>query len=1358
MVIVSLVVSVLSVGSGAAEGSSEVTLCGFVEGPEGPVEGAIVEIRPVLDNYTRSRRLLHGQGRPAPVTTGAVGPDGRYCVDSPAPGVFRVVVKAPGFVPMRYFPLPLGDEALVELPPVRLLSDARTRVRITNPDGDSVPAAVYALPGETAPWKKLPPTGWNVASRLGWLETEGEMILPRAEDELLDLYVNPRGSDRLQRAREMEHARFVLPDDPGRSLRLEVVSGDRPVVDAVIGVGEIAWPVAMTDGDGRVTLAGLHRRLVPLVVLSKEGAVVRRTIDLRKLPADQTAEIHLPPARPIGGRVSDDRGEPLPEALVWIGSDPGRFVRTGPRGGFRLTVAGENRFWIQGHARGHLPGIEWIGPESASEASGPLVLKLDRAVAIQGRVADADGEPLPGTEVLVESAEDSADRTFRLDPRFARARSGPEGRFSVRGRDGASYTLTASRPGYRPARIRLAADRGERPEDVVLRLARYRSGWGRVLGPEGPLERVTVWLLPAGSRDRASLQARARRSELDPERSTATDEDGVFRVAHLPASSVDLVAYRPGFAPVVVPGIEARADEGPTDLGTVVLREGVELHGRIVDPEGAPVGTASVWVLDPGQRLRRGSPAPLADREPDGRSGTDGAFLVSDIAAGASVRLGVDAEGYRASVVDLAEVGAEEEPVEIVLERTGLLRGEVLDPEGSPVTGARVTVHPKGTDAGVVGPGLEMEPERTVRTDAEGIFELAELRPGRYGIDAYREGFLTSASRVVDVAPGAAVEGIGLRLRDGAIVEGWVLAESGRPVEGADVVFGRPAARTGPDGSFVVEAVKPGETTIEVRHPDYVWHQETRELDPGFNVIELRLEQGASVQGVTLSSDGEPLSGVNVRLSRQARPYREYSSRSRRDGSFRLDSVQPGTYRVGAGSEALVPVDPKRRIDVGSEGLEDVVLRLRSGATIRGSIQGLDLDELAQVRVLASNAERPSRRGRVDHSGAYTIGSVAPGVWWVKASLPDGTKEAEARVVVEEEATEVSQDLDLSSGLELRGVVLIEGEPSARVQVGLRGLDRSVSRGGRTDLRGRFEIGNLPEGRYRVTVSDPKTRLIHNELLRLFGDREITVSVESGSVRGTVISEATGEALKDVLVVLGQMEGTAGTEVSRVTVGTNGRGEFRITKLSAGRYRLAVRKDGYVPEVSTLEIGPGQTRDLQVELKPADGLRLRVRRSAGDVPRWAFVRLSDPRRGRLIEEIRPIEKGLLEIPTVPAGTWNAVLAAPESAPTELRVTVPGAPVDVTLAPAGKLRVQAPALEQSGREATVQILDPSGRPVSALDPVSGKLRSAWSWRRNGIVIEGIPAGQWLVRIEATDGATWSRTVTTRGGGEKRVVIR
>src|SRR5207237_10368169 len=73
---------------------------------------------------------------------------------------------------------------------------------------------------------------------------------------------------------------------------------------------------------------------------------------------------------------------------------------------------------------------------------------------------------------------------------------------------------------------------------------------------------------------------------------------------------------------------------------------------------------------------------------------------------------------------------------------------------------------------------------------------------------------------------------------------------------------------------------------------------------------------------------------------------------------------------------------------------------------------------------------------------------------------------------------DVEFHLAMVRSFQLAGVVVSgEGEPVAGAVLSLEVLGMSASTGGaRTDLNGRFQIGNLPSGTYYVSVSLPRPR------------------------------------------------------------------------------------------------------------------------------------------------------------------------------------------------------------------------------------------------------------------------------------------
>ena len=160
------------------------------------------------------------------------------------------------------------------------------------------------------------------------------------------------------------------------------------------------------------------------------------------------------------------------------------------------------------------------------------------------------------------------------------------------------------------------------------------------------------------------------------------------------------------------------------------------------------------------------------------------------------------------------------EPLAVALPRASSLRGSVLDPEGSPVSGALVFVRTAGEDApsAVVGDG---------ETDSNGEFEIGALAAASHRVRAcHGEHGCTEEPAHPDLP-------VVLRLPGGGAFTGRVISRAGVPQAGASVrilptaatwstaddrLARLPLASTsGSDGRFRISAAGDGDYLVEVR-------------------------------------------------------------------------------------------------------------------------------------------------------------------------------------------------------------------------------------------------------------------------------------------------------------------------------------------------------------------------------------------------------------------------------------------------------------------------------------------------------------------------------------------------------------
>jgi protocatechuate 3,4-dioxygenase beta subunit len=184
----------------------------------------------------------------------------------------------------------------------------------------------------------------------------------------------------------------------------------------------------------------------------------------------------------------------------------------------------------------------------------------------------------------------------------------------------------------------------------------------------------------------------------------------------------------------------------------VALSHGIIVEGKVTAIRGRQlVEAASVTLVSEGRRA-----AALTDR--------DGLFRVKDVAPG-PIHVVVSHPDYANGELDALVVptGRADRPFElptIDLAEPGGIEGEVLDPAGKPVRGARVAagVVPAYLPAGALPAGM-------VVTDAKGRFQLVGVSPGKVDVEAYAVDVGRGIARGVTVGIGRPTTGVTIRLQ-----------------------------------------------------------------------------------------------------------------------------------------------------------------------------------------------------------------------------------------------------------------------------------------------------------------------------------------------------------------------------------------------------------------------------------------------------------------------------------------------------------------------------------------------------------------------------------------------------------------
>jgi len=1073
-----------------------------------------------------------------------------------------------------------------------------------------------------------------------------------------------------------------------------------------------------------------------------------------------------PPAEPLililSGQVVDASGrKPIPNALVRVSEDAGAAVRADAEGRFRVEAPGRRRFVLEVLAPGFLlKKVVVTRPQLVSRKIGTLA--LERAGRLRGRVVDPQGRPLPGAAVLAIHQSALGDRAFSpSDPVADRAVTDPQGRFELpHVRPEQSYEIRASRAGAFPAaQSATVGDPAMQPRDLTLVLAPARTARGKVQDPAGrPIAGAEAVARPAlrpGSADDGPAEAMASPA-------VQSDAQGVFSLPELPAAEVELSVRRKGYAPAVFPALRipsgtGPAGTGPADLGVVMLRPGTTLAGRVIDHRGQAVPGGEVFLLDqpagPNEMDRA-----LEDRKPAAKVAADGLFSIEDLARGTPVHVVVRAPGYLTALVRAVRPPTAK-PVVIRLEPEAALVGRVVDEAGDPVPGARIDLHwqaflPEEPDRPVGEPIL-----RNTRADGEGRFELRGLPalPGgttaRVSVTA--PTFVPLEAVEVELPRPATAGELRLVLERGAVLQGRVTTAAGEPVPAVRVGVGGSAASTNDDGLYWLEGAELGRQEVLFLHPSYGRVAKPFEIQPGINVLDVSFEPGVEVTGRVVDDTGKPVPGARVELAPENRfEPRQYRDVTGEDGRFRLAPVLAGKYRLKAGANGFTDTERPGTLAVAGEPVSNLEVTLDRGAVLSGRILGLPAEDLAQVEVEARGDNGETVAAWTDGRGRYEIRSLAPGDWTVTARLWDDQRQARTRIAIRRSDREVTRDLEFEKRLALTVQVLYDEEPLPDALVSLRGQRITAERTAMTDYEGRVRFDDLAPETYRLGVRHSRNLIVHNDQIDLQQDRDLVIRLQGATIGGLVVSAADGAPIPEALLSLRPVEGPE----YLVTAGTKSDGRFMVYRVQPNRYRLQANAKGFLPAEQEVQVASGQTLDnLELRLDPAPGAKVRVRLTSGQVPSLVHVQVRDAAGGTVLAETRQANpEGEIEL-SLPPGSWTLYLRADGGALATAGLVVPAAePLALTLAPAGKLNVRVPALVTSDQIGTVRLIGPDQQPFWTIGP-GGATVQQWRLVGGKAVLDGVPAGTWILQVEAPDGQRWQGTAVTSGAAEAAVTI-
>ncbi|HEX2835748.1 MAG TPA: carboxypeptidase regulatory-like domain-containing protein [Thermoanaerobaculia bacterium] len=569
------------------------------------------------------------------------------------------------------------------------------------------------------------------------------------------------------------------------------------------------------------------------------------------------------------------------------------------------------------------------------------------------------------------------------------------------------------------------------------------------------------------------------------------DAKGTYSIL-APQGSYVLTAAHPGYDGE---SADVEAASGQTASRDVTMQPLVRISGIVVDEGNKPVAAASVAseaTGDPmmmmsmrGRRFFNDSVAVA--------SGPDGKFSLRTN-GDRELKIRASKKGLPSGRTEAMKVAAGERKSGIVVTLpSGIaVSGKITDADGKPLSGVTIgatETQGRGSEGGVrrtmimIGANSRGDDE-SVQTASDGTFAM-RLKEGVYDFTANRDGYATKTIRAFTVTA-SGTEPMNATLDPAVQITGRV-TRGGTGIEGVSLfVFGGGSGgnntTTGPDGSFTLENLTPGQVGVFVtKEGDFI--QEQRMLTAPSRDVVLEFPAGGRVSGrVVEKGTRRPLTSFEAGISRsrgggpmvmmgppQTKPF------TSDDGSFVLDNVPSGSVTLVANAPGFVSGRVNLTVEEGKT-LDDVIVELDTGVKLTGRVTGPNGSALpdVSVRLAPSTTGGFAMRGTeksatTDSNGEYTMDGLNAGdetITFAHSKYLSTSKQVTLK------GRETRLDVQLEGGTRVSGIVVTEaGVPVADAEVRAMAPGAGFPTSVATNASGTFEFESLQPVRYRITAN-----------------------------------------------------------------------------------------------------------------------------------------------------------------------------------------------------------------------------------------------------------------------------------------------
>jgi len=427
----------------------------------------------------------------------------------------------------------------------------------------------------------------------------------------------------------------------------------------------------------------------------------------------------------------------------------------------------------------------------------------------------------------------------------------------------------------------------------------------------------------------------------------------------------------------------------------------------------------------------------------------------------------------------------------VTLPGSGKLAGEVTDTDGRQVFPANVYL-------------ISRKFRFVIQTNESGRFEFFGLPEGDFSLSARADGYVPSTTTQIHLDDLEIKVGIILTMEAGALIEGFVRSETGKPLQGIRISTPRVSSQLGTQmgvsdkqGYFELDGVPPGRQKLQV-WVERSYPQPGPVVDvslDGENVVEIILKTGRRIQGQVESVENIPLPDDLRVIARhhgeRSRRSTGFSTSTDEYGEFQFVRLEPGMYRLMIRTHSDEYVLPAYQIiDVNKDDSKDVIFYLERGGVLEGTVRTADENPVKRARlrlqISTSEGEHYSKTVMTRDNGTYRLTGLKDGKADLSLFVQGYIPIKKENIPLQAGETE-HLDITLENGSQIWGQVLDrDGNPVQGLKVfarpygnaSFKNLPRDV-----TGKDGQYQLSGLPKGRYLVYVlfkdPDDSSKLNH---------------------------------------------------------------------------------------------------------------------------------------------------------------------------------------------------------------------------------------------------------------------------------------